>query len=92
MHFSNLDIDEIVRVDLRVTRQFALTPRVRASAAIEVFNLFNRISDTAVLTEAYSASNGVLTPTAGLGQGTASGGFPDGTNARRAQIGFRVTF
>jgi hypothetical protein len=26
------------------------------------------------------------------GLGTASGGFPDGTNARRAQVGLRFTF
>jgi len=35
---------------------------------------------------------GVLTPTAGVGQGNASQGFPDGTNARRAQISLRVVF
>jgi hypothetical protein len=29
---------------------------------------------------------------AGWGAGTASGGFPDGTNARRAQIALRYTF
>ena len=40
--FSNLDIDEIYRVDVRITRQFALTRRVRLSASLEVFNLFNR--------------------------------------------------
>jgi hypothetical protein len=27
-----------------------------------------------------------------LGKGNVSGGFPDGTNARRAQVGVRVTF
>jgi hypothetical protein len=31
-------------------------------------------------------------PIPGLGTGTASGGFPDGTNARRAQVSLRVTF
>ena len=31
-------------------------------------------------------------PHAGLGSGTASGGFPDGTNARRAQVSARFTF
>jgi hypothetical protein len=48
--------------------------------------------NTNISTQAYSATNGVLTPTAGLGAGRASQGFPDGTNARRAQVALRVTF
>jgi hypothetical protein len=35
---------------------------------------------------------GVLTPVTGLGQGTAGSGYPDGTNARRAQVGVRILF
>jgi hypothetical protein len=33
-----------------------------------------------------------LNPTPRLGQGTASQGFPDGTNARRAQFSVRFVF
>jgi len=58
----------------------------------EAFNIFNRTSNTGVLTEAYSATNFVLTPTPGVGQGHASQGFPDGTNARRAQVSLRLVF
>ena len=36
--------------------------------------------------------SGVLSPTPGLGVGRASAGFPDGTNARRAQVSARFVF
>jgi hypothetical protein len=36
--------------------------------------------------------NGILTPVTGSGKGTASAGFPDGTNARREQVSVRYTF
>jgi hypothetical protein len=90
--YSNLDIDQTYRIDARVSRELPFSERIRGVFNFEVFNVFNRVSNTGVLTEAYSASNGVLTPTPGLGQGNASQGFPDGTNARRAQISFRVVF
>jgi len=90
--YSNLNIDRIYRVDARLSRELPFTERIRGVFNFEVFNVFNRVSDTSVLTEAYSASGGILTPTPGLGQGNASAGFPDGTNARRAQISLRVVF
>jgi hypothetical protein len=34
----------------------------------------------------------VLNPFSGFRQPTASGGFPDGTNARRAQFSLRLVF
>ena len=90
--YSNLRIDGIYRVDARLSHEFPLTERIHSVVNFEVFNLFNRISDTGVLTEAYSVTNFVLTPTPGVGQGNASQGFPDGTNARRAQVSLRVVF
>jgi hypothetical protein len=90
--FSNLAIDQVYQVDARITRDLPLFSRVRLRATVEIFNVFNRIADTAVLTEAYSAVNGVLIPTPNLGRGTASGGYPDGTNARRIQFGVRASF
>ena len=33
-----------------------------------------------------------LTPAANFGEGTASAGFPDGTNVRRLQLSLRFTF
>ena len=90
--YSNLDIDGIYRVDARLSRDLPFSETIRGVFNFEVFNVFNRVSNTSVLTEAYSASGGVLTPTAGVGQGNASQGFPDGTNARRVQISLRVVF
>lgn len=58
----------------------------------EVFNISNTIVDTALNTQAYTERGKVLTPTPGLGLGTQSAGFPDGTNARRAQVGARLVF
>ncbi len=58
----------------------------------EVFNITNTIVDTALNTQAYTEKGKVLTPTTGLGLGTQSAGFPDGTNARRAQVGARLVF
>ena len=58
----------------------------------EAFNVFNTIYSTGVNTEAYSLSGGVFRPTAGVGVGNQSQGFPDGTNARRAQVSLRLVF
>jgi outer membrane receptor protein involved in Fe transport len=90
--YSNLKIDQIYRVDARLSRELQFSEKVRGIFNFEAFNVFNRVSNTSVLTEAYSATAGVLTPTPGVGQGNASQGFPDGTNARRAQISLRVVF
>lgn len=89
---GSLDVDQIKRLDARVERELPFTERVRAKIMFEAFNVFNMMYNTTISTQAYSAANGVLTPTANLGIGTASQGFPDGTNARRAQVGLRLTF
>jgi outer membrane receptor for ferrienterochelin and colicin len=90
--FSNLDIDQIYRVDARLTKAIPFTERVQLYLNFEAFNVFNTVSNTFVNTEAYSATGGVLTPSIGTGQGNQSQGFPDGTNARRAQVSLRVVF
>jgi outer membrane receptor protein involved in Fe transport len=89
---NNLDIDQVYRVDARLARELPFSERVKAYLQFEAFNVFNHVSDTAVNTEAFSVSNGVIRPTAGLGVGRQSQGFPDGTNARRAQVGVRLMF
>ena len=58
----------------------------------EAFNVMNHTYYTSVLTQQYSLSNMVLTPDARFGQGSATQGFPDGTNARRAQVSARFVF
>jgi hypothetical protein len=93
--FNNLNIDKTYRVDARLTKELPFTERFRVYLNFEAFNVFNTISNTFVNTEAFNtgASNSmVLTPTPGLGNGNASQGFPDGTNARRAQVSMRFVF
>jgi hypothetical protein len=90
--WNSLDIDTIHRVDARLSRILPFSERFRAYLNFEAFNVFNTISNTFVFTEAYRATSGVLTPTPRLGEGNQSQGFPDGTNARRAQVSLRVEF
>jgi hypothetical protein len=90
--FQNLDIDPIHRVDARITKELPFSERVRVYLNFEAFNVTNSVSDTFVNTEAYRVSGGVLTPSVGTGVGNQSQGFPDGTNARRAQVSARVVF
>jgi hypothetical protein len=95
---GGIDIDQIYNVDARLTRVFPLTERVSLNLGFEAFNLFNTIHNTSVQTTAYSlAAGGVFKPvlTNGVslvGAGTASQGFPDGTNARRCQFLARINF
>ncbi|MBZ5626327.1 MAG: TonB-dependent receptor [Acidobacteriia bacterium] len=59
----------------------------------EVFNVSNTIADTSINTQAYTEKGGVLTLTpAAYGQGLGASGFPDGTQARRAQVSIRFTY
>jgi hypothetical protein len=92
MPFSNLTVDKVFRTDARLSKLFPLNETMKIYVNFEAFNVFNNVSNTFVNAEAYSASNGVLTPTPGLGVGNASQGFPDGTNARRAQFSLRFVF
>ena len=80
------------RGDVRLTKVLPFTERVKLLLNFEAFNVTNTVVDTALNTQAYTMRGGVLTPTPGLGVGRASGGFPDGTNARRMQVSARVTF
>jgi len=70
-----------------------VSEKVRLYLNFEVFNISNSWSPTAMSTQEYTATKGVLqlTPTA-YGIGNADGGFPDGTQARRMQISLRLTF
>jgi hypothetical protein len=89
---ANLDVDQIYRTDARLTKILRFKERFQLHLNFEVFNMFNHVSDTAVNIQAFQATAGALTPTARLGEGSASQGFPDGTNARRAQVGTRFIF
>ncbi|MEK7405306.1 MAG: TonB-dependent receptor [Acidobacteriota bacterium] len=89
---ASMDVDQIYRTDARLSKVLPFSERFRLYLSFEAFNLFNHVSNTAVNGEAYSASGGALRPTAGFGVGNTSGGFPDGTNARRAQVSLRLVF
>jgi hypothetical protein len=95
---GTLNVDQIYTVDARITRSFKMTERTKLALSFEAFNAFNTIHNTGVQTSAYSVNaGGILKPvlTNGvslLGTGTQSQGFPDGTNARRAQVALRLTF
>jgi hypothetical protein len=87
---NSLLTDPIIRTDARLTKILAVRERLRIHLLIEAFNVFNHTYSTSVITLGYNAANQVLTPSPRLGAGIASGGFPDGTNARRAQVALRV--
>ncbi len=87
---SSLDIDQIVRTDARITKILRFADRWQVHVNFEAFNVFNHVSNTSVNTVSYEARNGVLRPLPHLGEGVASQGYPDGTNARRAQVSLRV--
>jgi hypothetical protein len=89
---NSLNIDQTYRVDARITRNIPITERVKAMLMFEAFNAFNTQYNTNVNSQAYSVTGNVLKPVAGLGVGKESQGFPDGTNARRMQAAFRLTF
>jgi hypothetical protein len=91
---GSLNIDQIIRMDLRLAKDFALTERFHAAFTFDAFNVGNNTYFTSVNNSEYNYSlvNGLptLAPRAGYGAGTATQGFPDGTNARRLQLGVRL--
>jgi len=84
------------RADLRLTKNlpFDIKDRhITLQLNFEAFNISNSWSPTSIATQEYTATKGVLTPTpTAWGFGTADGGFPDGTQARRLQINARLMF
>ena len=95
---GTLDVDQTYNVDARISHEWPIAERVRFILGFEASNVFNTIHNTGVQTAAYSlGTGGIFKPqlTGGisaLGQGYASQGFPDGTNARRCQVLARITF
>jgi hypothetical protein len=69
-----------------------ISERFRLTLNFEAFNLTNTITYTSLTSRGYTATGFNIAPAAGLGVYTASSGFPDGTNARRAQVSVRFEF
>jgi hypothetical protein len=81
------------RADARISKIINFNERFRLYLNFEGFNITNTIVDTSITNQAYLEAKRVLTLTPmAFGAGTASAGFPDGTNARRAQVSARFVF
>ena len=93
---TSVPIAPITRFDFRLTKAVIMHERYRAMFTFDAFNVFNHTYFTSVNTRAYTYSlvSGVptLTYQTALGTGTATQGFPDGTNARRLQLGLRFVW
>lgn len=91
---NNLDLDPIRRFDGRVTRKLPFSERFVGYLQFEAFNITNTPYDTSRRNAQYSltTATATLNPVTSYGSGSASQAFPDGTNARRAQVSLRVTF
>ena len=89
---NTLRLPNTYRVDARISKTLPITEKFRATLNFEVFNLTNTITYTSITSRGYTASGLNISPSAGLGTPTASSGFPDGTNARRAQVSLRLEF
>ena len=89
----------IYKADARISKFIPIKigeRETKLSLNFEAFNVSNSWSPTSMSTHEYTAVKGVLEQEpAGqgfYGQGTADGGFPDGTQARRLQVSARFTF
>ncbi len=88
-----LDIDQVRRIDARISKLFKVRERQVLTFNFEGFNVFNTPADTARRNQLYNVSGGnILNPVANYAEGTASAGFPDGTNVRRLQLSLRYQF
>ncbi len=76
-----------------MTKNIPISERVKGLLLFEAFNISNTWSPTSLTTRNTPKVKGVLTPTpTAYNVGQADGGFPDGTQARRLQVGARITF
>jgi outer membrane receptor protein involved in Fe transport len=86
---GSLNVDKVSKIDVRLTKSIAIKERYKAMFTFDAFNILNHRYFTSVSARAFIATGNVLNPAPGYGAGTASQGFPDGTDARRLQLGLR---
>ena len=79
-------------VNARITRMLPFTERIHGMLIFEAFNALNHQFNTSLNTVEYVATSGVLRPVSNFGTGNAANGGPFGTNARYAQVSFRLEF
>jgi hypothetical protein len=90
---NNVYQPNLWRSDARLSKAFPFRERAKLFAFFEVFNISNSWSPTSMSTQAFTESKGVLTLTPlAYGQGTGDAAAPDGTEARRMQVGLRFMF
>jgi hypothetical protein len=82
----------VYRLDARISKILPIHESWKIYLNFEAFNVTNSQVDTSLNFTAFTARGGILSPTPGFGTGRASAGFPDGTNARRAQVSARLVF
>ncbi len=87
-----LRLPNTYRTDARLSKILLFSERIRTTLNFEVFNLTNTITYTSISSRGYTANGFNISPAAGVGTPTQSAGFPDGTKARRAQVGIRIDF
>ena len=82
------------RTDARISKTIPIGERVKASLMLDVFNIANTWSARGYTSsQAYTETKGVLTPTPQSLYVPSSDAIPpDGTEARRMQIGLRISF
>lgn len=79
------------RSDARITKVIPIKERMKAYVFFEVFNVSNSWSPTSMTLSAFTEAKGVMTLTPNAyGHGTADVAAPDGTEARREQVGLRL--
>lgn len=90
---NSLHTPPVYRADVRLSKLVPVGERIHIALSFEVWNLTNTIVDTTISNQVYTEAKRVLTLTPGAyNVGTQSAGFPDGTNARRAQVSARLLF
>jgi len=91
---NSLYLPALYRADARLTKIFPFGDHYRLGLTFDCFNLSNSWSPTSFTSsQAFTEAKGVLTPTpASLYVPSADGLSPDGTQARRMQVGVRFVF